>query len=89
MGIVIFYDIAENEDKNSSAVTASLIKLQLQHDTIYSVKTKILRTNLKLEKLCQNTQKLNVMQCFLFVERLKLNYIHQDKVHQYSYLCYH
>ena len=61
LGIVIFCDIAENEYKNSRAVTASLIKLQLQHDTIYSVKRKILKTILKLEKLCQNTQKLNVM----------------------------
>ena len=36
MGIVIFCDIAENE-YSSRAVTASLIKLQLEENTVYNV----------------------------------------------------
>ena len=54
MGIVIFCNIAENEYKNSRAVTASLIKLQLEQSTIYSVNReviKMLKTNIKLGKL--------------------------------------
>ena len=58
------------------------IKPQLQQNTIYSLKReeiKILKTNIELEKLQQNTQKLNVIQCFLSDEKLKLNDIHQEK----------
>ena len=54
MAIVIFCDIAENEYNNSRAVTASLIKLQLERNTSYSVnreEIKMLKTNIKLEKL--------------------------------------
>ena len=82
MGIVIFCDIAEDEYNNSRAVTASLIKLQLQQNTVYSVnreEIKMLKTNIKLEKLRQNTKKLNVMRCPLSDEKLKLNDIHQEK----------
>ena len=51
MGIVIFCDIAENEYSNSRAATASLIKLQLEQNTIYSVnreEIKMLKTNINL-----------------------------------------
>ena len=60
MGIVTFCDIAENEYNNSRAVTASLIKFQLEQNTAYSVnreEIKMLKTNIKLGKLWQNTQK--------------------------------
>ena len=53
MGIVVFCDIAENEYNNSRAVTVSLIKLQLEQNTIYNVnrkEIKMLKTNIKLEK---------------------------------------
>ena len=82
MGIVIFCDIAENEYDNSIALTASLIKLQLEQSTIYNVnreEIKMLKTNIKLEKLQQNTQKLNVIQCSLSDENLKVNNTHQEK----------
>ena len=82
MGIVIFCDIAEDEYNNSRAVTASLIKLQLEQNAVYSVnrkEIKILKTNIKLEKLRQNTKKLNVIRCSLSDEKPKLNDIHQEK----------
>ena len=82
MGIVTFCDIAENEYNNSRALTASLIKFQLEQNTAYSVnreEIKMLKTNIKLEKLWQNTQKLNVIQCSLSGEKLKLNDRHQEK----------
>ena len=44
---------------NSRAVAASLIKLQLEQNSIYGVnseKIKMLKTNIKLEKLRQNTK---------------------------------
>ena len=59
MGIVIFWDIAEDEYNNSRAVTASLIKLQLEQNIVYSVnreEIKMLKTNIKLEKLRQNAK---------------------------------
>ena len=64
INIVIFCDIAENKYNNSRAVTASLIKLQVEQNTIYNVnrkKIKMLKKNIKLEKLRENTQKLNVI----------------------------
>ena len=82
MDIVIFCYIAENEYHNSRAVTASLIKLQSEQNTIYSVneeEIKMLKTNIKLEKLRQNTQKLNVIRCSLSDEKLKMNDIHQER----------
>ena len=82
MGIVIFCDIAEDEYNNSRAVTASLIKLQLEQNTVYSVnreEIKMLKTNIKLEKLRQNAKKLNVIRCSLSDEKPKLNDIHQEK----------
>ena len=82
MGIVIFCDIAEDEYNNSRAVTASLIKLQLEQNTVCSVnreEIKMLKTNTKLDKLRQNTRKLNVIRCSLSDEKLKLNDIHQEK----------
>ena len=39
----------------------------------------MLKTNIRLEKLQQNTQKLNVIRCSLSEEKLKLNDIHQVK----------
>ena len=39
----------------------------------------MLKTNIKLEKLQQNIQKLNVMRCSLSDEKQKLNDIHQEK----------
>ena len=51
-------------------------------NTIYSVnreEIKMLKINIKLEKLRQNTQKLNVIWCSLSDEKLKLNDIHQEK----------
>ena len=80
MGIVIFCDIAEDEYNNSRAVTASLIKLQLEQNTVYSVnreEIKMLKTNIKLEKLRQNTKQLNVIRSSLSDE--KLSDIHQEK----------
>ena len=62
--IVIFCDITENKYNNSRAVTASLIKLQVEQNTIHNVnreKIKMLKKNIKLEKLRENTQKLNVI----------------------------
>ena len=59
MGIVIFCDIAEDEYNSSRAVTASLIKLQLEQNIVYSVnreEIKMLKTNIKLEKLRQNAK---------------------------------
>ena len=50
--------------------------------TIYNVnreEIQMLKTDIKLEKLRQNTQKLNVIWCSLSDEKLKLNYIHQEK----------
>ena len=49
MDVIIFCDIAENQ-YNSRAVTASLIKLQLKQITIYNVnkeEIKMLKTNLR------------------------------------------
>ena len=80
MDIVIFCDIAEDDYSNSRAVTASPIKLQLEQNTVYSVnreEIKMLKTNIKLEKLRQNTKKLNVIGCSLSDEKLKLNDTHQ------------
>ena len=37
MGVVVFCDIAKNENNNSRAVTASLVKLQLEQTAIYRV----------------------------------------------------
>ena len=82
MGIAIFCDIAENEYNNSRAVTTSLIKLQLEQNTVHSVnreEIKKLKANIKLEKLRQNTQKLNVTRGSLSDEKLKLNDTHQEK----------
>ena len=82
MGIVIFCNIDENEYNNSRVVTASLIKLQLEQSTIYNVnreEVKMLKTNIKLEKLRQNTRKLNVIRCSLSDEKLKLSDIHQER----------
>ena len=82
MGIVVFCDIVENEYSNSRAVTASLLKLQLEQNTVYSVnreEIKMLKTNIKLEKLQQNAKKINVIRCSLSDEKLKLNDIHQEK----------
>ena len=76
---IIFCEIIENEYDSSRAVTASLIKLQLEQNKIYSVnkeEMKMLKTNIILEKLRQNTQKLNVIRCSLSDEKLKLNNIH-------------
>ena len=64
INILIFCDIGENKYNNSRAVTASLIKLQVGQNTIYNVnrrKIKMLKKNIKLEKLRENTQKLNVI----------------------------
>ena len=82
MGIVVFCDIVENEYSNSRAVTASLLKLQLEQNTVYSVnreEIKMLKTNIKLDKLQQNAKKINVIRCSLSDEKLKLNDIHQEK----------
>ena len=82
IGISIFCDIAENEYNNSRAVTASLIKLQLERNTIYNVnreEIKMLQANIKLEKFRQNTQKSNVTRYSLSDEKLKLNDIHIEK----------
>ena len=38
----------------------------------------MLKTNIKLKKIRQNTQKLNVIRCSLSDEKLKLNDIHQE-----------
>ena len=50
---------------NSRAVVASLIKLQLEQNSIYGVNTekiKMLKTNIKLEKLREDTKiKCNTM----------------------------
>ena len=82
MVVVIFCDIAENAYNNSRAVTASLIKLQLEYNAVESVnreETKMPKTNIKLEKLRQNTHKLNAIRCSLSDEKLKLNDILQEK----------
>ena len=82
MGIVIFCDITENEYDNARAVTVLIIKLQLEQNTIYIVnkkEIKMLKTNIKLEKLQQDIQKINVMRCSLSDEKQKLNDIHQEK----------
>ena len=81
MGIVIFCDITENKYNNSRTVTAQLINLQLEQNTIYNVsreEVKMLKTNIELAKLRQNTQKLNAIRFFLSDEKLKLNDIHQE-----------
>ena len=61
----------------SKAVTASLIKLQLEQNAIYNVNRT--EDKYKVEKLQQNTQKLNAIRCFLSDEKLKSNDIHQEK----------
>ena len=82
MGVVIFCDIAENEYNKSRAVNASLIKLQFEQNIVFGVnreEIKMLKKNIKLEKLQKNTQKLNVIRCSSSDEKLKLNDIHQEK----------
>ena len=57
-------------------------KFQLEQNTIYNInrkEIKMLKANIKLEKLRQNTQTLNVIRCSLSDEKLKLNYMHQEK----------
>ena len=51
-------------------------------DTIYNInreEIKLPKTNIKLGKLRQNTQKLKVMRYYLSDEKLTLNDIHQEK----------
>ena len=89
MSIAIFCDIAENEHNDSRTATAPLIKLHLEQNPIYNInreKIKMLKTNIKLEKLRHDTQKLNVIRqstqklslirCSLSDEKLKLSDIH-------------
>ena len=59
IGLVIFYGIAENGYNNSRAVTASLVKLQLEQNTIYSVhreEMKMLKTVAKRQFYNPETQ---------------------------------
>ena len=53
MGVIIFCDITQYEYSNIRAITASLIKLQLEQNSIYSVnggEIKMMKTNINLEK---------------------------------------